>query len=359
MRMKQKQMKKKTGNPHNNFFIEQFTRTEVASSFFKEYLPTLVSEEIVWGSLQLVPGDFVQKALNNRKSDILYQCKVGKSSCFLYLHLEHQRTPSADMPYRMLVYMVNIWQQFEKQSPDEKIPVVLPIVLYQGTTPWNPSTKFHDFINPPDSLKAHVPDFEFRMIDLSHLEDDQIKGELILQIGLLTMKHIDNPLLTDFLFKKLTPMFFALDEKKTGLEYLETILYYLSQGSDKLDKDYVIQNLKNYSGPKTFKEVFMTLAEQWTQEGILKGIEEGMLKGIEEGMLKGVEKGMLKGVEKGMLKGKLEGEFLLIWKLLKQKFGKNAKSIKAQLEQCTPEELELVAEKILTSNTIEDLFIEL
>ena len=53
------------------------------------------------------------------------------------------------------------------------------------------------------------------------------------------------------------------------------------------------------------KEAVMTIADEFREEGMKKGIEQGietgMKKGIETGMKKGIETGMKKGIEKGLL----------------------------------------------------------
>ena len=41
------------------------------------------------------------------------------------------------MPFRLLCYMVNIWQNARKQEPEQKsLPLILPVVFYQGKQPW-------------------------------------------------------------------------------------------------------------------------------------------------------------------------------------------------------------------------------
>ena len=66
---------KRKGTPHNDFFIQQWSDLKVAQAFFKEYLPASIQVIMDWSQLRLAPGDFVQKALKNRKSDLLYETR--------------------------------------------------------------------------------------------------------------------------------------------------------------------------------------------------------------------------------------------------------------------------------------------
>jgi len=55
----------------------------------------------------------------------------------------------------------------------------------------------------------------------------------------------------------------------------------------------------------------MTIADEFREEGMKKGIEQGMKKGIEQGMKKGIEQGMKKGIEQGIEKSLLVLKSLL------------------------------------------------
>lgn len=110
---KSKKRRKRTGTPHNDFFLQQWTDLKVAHSFFEEYLPSSIQKIMDWSQLRLAPGDFVQKALKNRKSDILYETRFKGSNGkeikgFFLIHLEHQKEPDGAMCYRFLSYLVGI-----------------------------------------------------------------------------------------------------------------------------------------------------------------------------------------------------------------------------------------------------------
>ncbi|MCP4753003.1 MAG: Rpn family recombination-promoting nuclease/putative transposase [Proteobacteria bacterium] len=121
---------------HDGYFRRQFSRLDFAHDFFQDYLPEKIRGNTDWKVLRLAPGDFVGKALRNRRSDILYETKIDGRNSLFYIHLEHQRTSDRKMAYRMLVYMVNIWEQYRVQYPGKDLPLVFPMVIYQGRTGW-------------------------------------------------------------------------------------------------------------------------------------------------------------------------------------------------------------------------------
>lgn len=321
-------MPKRKDSLHNNFFLSQFSKTEFALSFFQEYLPKEIRKAVDWKSLRLAPGDFVEKALKNLRSDILYEVNLSGKKGYFYLHLEHQRKSDPNMPLRMLFYMVDIWRQFLKQYGKEPLPLVFPMVVFQGKSTWKAPLGLHELLQVPAYMKPYIPDFRYELMELSHLTDEEIKGELLVRVGLLTMKHIDSPKIVDFFFERLFPLLNELSTKDTGLEYLQTILYYLSKGSEHFDKEQVIKTFRSQEQTNQIEEIIMTFAEQCRQEGMQQGMQQGLL----------------------------EGEIQFALTMLEEKFGVQAKQYENELRALSMDNLNEIARRILNANKIEDIF---
>ena len=60
------------------------------------------------------------------------------------------------------------------------------------------------------------------------------------------------------------------------MEYLETVLSYLSRGIDKVDEE----DMRRAEGafPFTGGEIMPTIAEKWIEQGMTKGIQQGTLQ---------------------------------------------------------------------------------
>ncbi len=245
--------------PHDRYFKEQFSKLEFARSFFREYLPVELLKAVDWNDFRLAPGDFVQKALRNRKSDILYQTTIADRKGYFYLHLEHQRKSDQEMALRIIIYMANIWDRHKKQYPTEKvIPLIIPMVLYQGKSNWTAVSSLHELLQVPDYLESYIPQFSYILTDLTNISDEEIKGEIFVRLALQIMKDVDSPNLMQILEDKLAPLLKKLFESKTGLEYIEAMLYYLSKTSDYLEKDKVIRLFNELPLDRSKKEVIQT-----------------------------------------------------------------------------------------------------
>ena len=110
------------------------------------------------------------------------------------------------------------------------------MVLFQGNqdTNWTAPLSFHEYLQVPEEFAPYLPQFHYALLDLKNLNEQELKGEVLLQLSLLMMKHIDDPQIHDFFFDALFPLFQELEQTKTGLEVLETLLYYLSKANDHL-----------------------------------------------------------------------------------------------------------------------------
>ena len=119
---------------------------------------------------------------------------------------------------------MGIDEQYLKQFPKEGLPIVFPVTLFQGPKKWTAALHFHDFLRVPEPLKPYVPFFEYHLVDLSGMSDDQIKGALFLRLFLMIMKHIDSPELSTLLATVIWPLFEKLFEEGSGLRYLKVML---------------------------------------------------------------------------------------------------------------------------------------
>ena len=89
-------------------------------------------------SLQKMNNSFILPDYSKKEADLIYRVKTkdGKNDIFLYVLMELQSSVDFFMPYRLLIYMVAIWQEYIKQFKEEEIerkdfrlPPVIPIVL--------------------------------------------------------------------------------------------------------------------------------------------------------------------------------------------------------------------------------------
>jgi predicted transposase/invertase (TIGR01784 family) len=156
-----------------------FSDSTEAASFLRVSLPEALSRELDWPTLTLLDGGFIDEALRESESDLLYQVGHGSSQepVLVYILLEHQSSPDVWMRFRLLKYCCRIWDQSFRDRPDQtQLSPILPLVFYQGKRRWQHSTEFADLFPEVARAWSFVPRFTHMLIDQSSLEPQAIQG---------------------------------------------------------------------------------------------------------------------------------------------------------------------------------------
>jgi hypothetical protein len=224
--------------------------------------------------------------------------------------------------------MIRIWELHLRQSTNRDLPVILPLVLYQGSGAWEVGHEFRDLLDShQEALFPYVPNFQFIVYDLSQYSDEQIKGGVVGRVMLLAMKYA----LRDELPEKLPGILSLLGdlaEKDKGLQVLEVLFRYLVQATDKLSSQDFERALSTIPEGGA---IMSTLAEQW--------FHEGKEKGLLEGLMEGEKKGLMEGEKKGLMEGRLQEACEVIMELIEMHFGVPSQSLIGKLHQIRSHEV--------------------
>jgi hypothetical protein len=118
-----------TAKPHDALFKAAFEAPEHAAGVFRSLLPPTVEGALAWDTVRHEPGSFIDPDLADRHSDLLFSIEVRETRAYLYLLLEHQSTNDDDMPLRMLIYLVRIWERYRKQHKKGPLPLIIPAMI--------------------------------------------------------------------------------------------------------------------------------------------------------------------------------------------------------------------------------------
>ncbi|MCB0063776.1 MAG: Rpn family recombination-promoting nuclease/putative transposase [Caldilineaceae bacterium] len=287
-------------NPHDRFFRFLLSRPESATDLLRYHLPPAITSLI---DLTIAPkvmkDSFVDQALEAHFSDLLYHIVLKSGDpAYVYTLFDHKSYIDGNVPLQLLRYKVQIWEQLPRQA-EQAITPVIPIVFYHGLSKWSKPTNFAGLYptTTDDTLLPFLVDYQYHLIDLSQYSDDELKGEVRLRAGLLLFKYILRPDLRDKL-----PAIFGLirrlTEQETGLEYLETMLRYLSHGARHLSMDELREAVEQVlEEDEPMATIAETLMEQGRREGEIKGRREGEIEGRREGEIKGRRENILESIE--------------------------------------------------------------
>lgn len=190
-----------TPNPHDALFKATFSQPEHAAGEIRAVLPPAISARIDFTALTLRPGSFVDDALKERHSDVLYSAPVAGRDALIYVLLEHQSTDDPLMPFRLLRYLVRIWETWLVEHPDgTHLPVIVPVVLHHSDRGWTKVIALEELLDvDAETLAAlgeHVPRFRFVLDDISFETDEALKERTMSALGrlvLFCLRHAREP----------------------------------------------------------------------------------------------------------------------------------------------------------------------
>ncbi|HUM70233.1 MAG TPA: Rpn family recombination-promoting nuclease/putative transposase, partial [Chloroflexota bacterium] len=153
--------------------------------------------------------------------------------------------------------------------------------VYHGEKVWHVPTNFFSLLGAPEGLRPYLLDFHYQLSDFSHLSEEEIKGEIWLWVCLSVLRAIFHPELRHEL-QPLIELAFELREKATGVEYIRTILYYLTRATGRVSREELEQALLAQGAPG--EKLMETIADEYIQLGVEKGLQQGLKQGLEQGL---------------------------------------------------------------------------
>jgi hypothetical protein len=100
--------------PHDSVFRRIFGVPANAASQLRAILPPDLAARLDLTRLAPVPGSFVDEALRWRHSDVLFTAPLDGRDAFVYVLVEHQSSDDPLMAFRVLRYIVRIWDQYKR-----------------------------------------------------------------------------------------------------------------------------------------------------------------------------------------------------------------------------------------------------
>jgi predicted transposase/invertase (TIGR01784 family) len=163
----------KSDPKHDEFFKSNVGDKKVAKEIIKAQINKELASKIDYRTMQKQPTEFIQKNLKRKIIDVLYSVKIKGKDAYLYFLLEHQSTADDAMLYRLFLYIVEIMKQHSENGV-KKFPLVVPVVVYHGTTsPYPYDTDFNSMYEDMELAKAYA--FKsFGLIDLTVMSDQDI-----------------------------------------------------------------------------------------------------------------------------------------------------------------------------------------
>ncbi len=221
-------------NPHDHFFRQVLSRQDVATDFLRHYLPPEAAALVNLSSVEPMADTFIDETLQVHYSDLLFAVRLlaDNRPAAVYVLFEHKSYPDVRVAFQLLRYMVRIWERWPK--PSGGLQPIIPLVVYHGQWEWRTPFNLAGMYDGPGDLIDYFPDYRYWLVDLSKFSDADIRGEAMLRLALLVMKHINDP---DGI-KRVSEIFDLMEKLsqiESTAEFVATVLRYLITGSSTSD----------------------------------------------------------------------------------------------------------------------------
>ncbi len=320
-----------TAAPHDALFKAAFSQVEHAAEELRCVLPTSLLARMDLASLALAAGSFVDEALRESHTDLLYSLRLDGRDARIYILFEHQSTPDPWMPLRLLRYMLRIWDGCVADGAT-CLPVIIPVVLHHSVTGWRAPTRFEALFDLPPEAAAFTPHFTFALDDLgahseAALHKRRVSAFTRLVLSALQQTRSERDL--GELLRGWAKLIRELRRAPDGARALRLVFRYLYEVRGRAEFAAVDTTARD---PRESEDLMETMADYLRSEGRAQGLEQGREEGLEQGQRK----------------------FLL--RLLEARFGELSPATCERVRTGNDAELERWGTRLLRASSLDDVF---
>ena len=315
---------------HDSSYKLLFSYPYLVECLIRGFVPGDWIEKLDFESLEPVSEAHPRDNLGVRYDDVIWRLRWRGSDewVYVYLLLELQSKDEPFMAVRVFDYDAGLYRQIVralKLKRGDKLPIVLPVVLYRGRPAWTSKQEVFDLIAPaPPEVEPYLPHLRYLLLDANAYPADRLEAMRNPVACILWLEG--SRALTA------TPIG-ALDgildrREQAGLRRALTLW---------LTQDFLPSRLPGVTVPevKNLEEVEPMIAENaidWT----IPWKEEGRKEGRRE--------------------GRQEGEAELLLRLLARKYGALSPSIEERVRKADADRLLEWGERFVTAASLDEIF---
>jgi predicted transposase YdaD len=267
---------KKILSPHDKLFKKSLENPEAAEHFVKRYMPQDLLPLVNLTTLELQHITFIEDDFKSSASDVIFCVDtINGEKSYLYCLFEHQRKAEKLMPFRLLKYMVHLMDLHQRKYKTETLPLVAPLVIYNGESRYPYSMDLFDLFD--DSMREKARNTlvkPYPLLDLSHYNTDDVKDDAWIASLLIALKYgaskkVSPKVLVENLRFSMVEL--AIDGK---LFYIDGILRYINEVQPFEAREELWDELQETFQPILGDNYMMSIADSLREEGMQQGMQQ-------------------------------------------------------------------------------------
>lgn len=256
-------------------------------TIFRQLIETFVEEEWVqfvdFEQAERIDKSFISGHYKETESDIIYRVPIQQPDgstreIYFYILIEFQSTVQRLMAVRVLHYISSFYMDYQESrqwKEIDKLPAVLPIVLYNGDEKWTAPTSISELIDSYPPLNDFQLGFEYLKLAENEFTLNQLLGiRNIISTLFLVEAHYDVTLLSEELLR--------LYDEEEDREALSIFLNWFQQLAfyGRIDETEYGSLARAIGDKEEVRSMLLTAIEKDRENIRQQGIEQGIEQGV-------------------------------------------------------------------------------
>ena len=181
-------------NPHDKRHKELLSNKKSFLSLLRDCVKEPWVYDLDEDSITQTNNSFILQDFSEKEADIVYEATLNGNKVIFYILLELQSKVDYRMPYRLLLYIVEILRHYynhanpnERDNKNFKLPVVFPIVFFSGKDTWTVPLNLRDMFSNHGAFGNYVLNFEYMLVNAKGYDDDTLRNFSSKLLGLILM----------------------------------------------------------------------------------------------------------------------------------------------------------------------------
>jgi predicted transposase/invertase (TIGR01784 family) len=260
-----------------------------AGALLRERLPKAIAGLLAPGEPELWDGTFVDDELRESRTDRLYRMELKEGGpAYVYCLVEHKSAPDPRIGLQLLRYLVRIWERLDREADGRgTLPPVIPLVVYHGAQEWRSAQRFSGMVSADETIRPHLLDFPFGVVDLGRVDDELLSRNIHLRIGLLVLKHAVVEVADEDRVEAVVKVLTELG--RVSERFWEVAMRYIIGAYREMDRATLSNALKRVV-PEKEQQMLSIAAQEWLAQGRAEGRAEGAVRGKADALVHVLQK---------------------------------------------------------------------
>ena len=258
----------------------------IMQQLVEAFLDASVTDIMDLESMVMFPTESISKnaSSNNfkvRHNDVMWKIWLRDGSqAYVLLMVEAQSSVDSAMVFRVTEYVLNWYLYLMATEGLDVLPLIVPMVIYNGDKAWNAETRLRDMIDAPEAFREMgvVMDGGYILIDEKRLyESGQLPSGNIFK-PLFTALHTGS--VYEF-FDSVKTTEQMLEESEVNQEFIEHVNSFILD-LKRIEDDSRLAQIIQQRGKQDMTTTIADFEQQLIERGMQKGEQKGMQKKARE-----------------------------------------------------------------------------